>query len=99
MRDRPVDCPKQIIRRYRLGQNVSRTRLDGLYRDWDIDIASEENDWQRRTEFGQALLQCRAVHVGYPHVEEDATRNAFGRQVDQQMQGRRIGRDLVPGML
>jgi hypothetical protein len=52
MRDRPIDCPKQIIRRYRLGQNVSRPRLDGLYCDWDIDIASEENDWQRRTEFG-----------------------------------------------
>jgi hypothetical protein len=52
MRDRPLDRPKQIIRRYRLGQNVSRARLDGLYRDWDIEIASEENDWQRRTEFG-----------------------------------------------
>jgi hypothetical protein len=52
MRDRPLDRPKQIIRRYKLGQNVSRARLDGLYRDWDIEIASEENDWQRRTEFG-----------------------------------------------
>ena len=50
MRDRPLDRPKQIIRRYWLGQNVSRTRLDGLYRDWNIEIASEENDWQRRTE-------------------------------------------------
>jgi hypothetical protein len=52
MGDRHLDRPKQIIRRYRLGQNVSRTRLDGLYRDWDIEIASEENDWQRRTDFG-----------------------------------------------
>ena len=47
----PLDCPKQIIRRYRLSQNVSRTRFDGLYRDWDIEIASDENDWQRRTDW------------------------------------------------
>jgi hypothetical protein len=52
MRDHPLDRLKQNLRQYRLGQNVSRTRLDGLYRDWDIDIASQENDWQRRTEFG-----------------------------------------------
>ena len=35
-------------------------------------MTSEEDDWQHRAKFGQALLQLRAAQFRYPHVEENA---------------------------
>ena len=98
-RNRPLNCLKKFIRRYRLGQKVLRTRLDGPHRGSNVRITSEENDRQRRAEFAQALLQLRSAQFRYLHVEEDAARDIFARQAIQQVLGRRIGRDLVTGVL
>ena len=38
---------KEVVGRYRLGEEVIRTRLDGPYRGGNIGIAREEYDRQR----------------------------------------------------
>src|SRR5882762_6240681 len=99
MRNRSRNCPKKIVRRYGLGQKIIRTRLDGPYRGRNIEVTTEEYDGQRRTKFVEALLQFRTAHSRYSHVEKDTARLTFARQAIQQVSGRRIGRDLVIGVL
>ena len=97
-RNRARNCPKKVVRRYGLGQNVIRTRLDGLDCGPDVKIAGEEYDRQRRTSSLRRFCSAGPSHSRYSHVEEDTARLTFARQADQQMQGRSIGRDLVTGV-
>ena len=69
--------PKEVLGCYRLGQEVIRARLDSLHSGGNVVIASEENDRQRGAEFCQSLLQPRTIQAGYPHIKQDAARDAF----------------------
>jgi hypothetical protein len=55
----PFDGAKELIGRYRLGQNIVGARLDRLYGGRDIGIAREKHDGQGRTEFAEPSLQVR----------------------------------------
>ena len=91
----PARCAKKLLRRYGLGQEILRARLDGPHRGRDIGITGEKHDRQGRAEFAQASLKLRTAQSRYPHVEKNAARFTFVRQPIQQMLGRRISRDLV----
>src|ERR1700688_214271 len=59
----------------------------------------KEYDGHRRTKFAQAILQLRSAQSRHPHVKKDTARHIFGPQTVQHLQRRRIGRNLVTGVL
>ena len=75
-------CDRPFIARSRSFDGTGLVRKSSApalmpYSDRDVGIAGEENDRQRRTEFAQALLKFRTTQSRYPHVEENAARDAF----------------------
>jgi hypothetical protein len=99
LRHCPLDGTKQLIRRYRLGQEIIRSGLDGLHGGRDVCIACEKHNGERRAEFAQTALQLRTAQTRYPDIEKDAAGTALIRQTVQQMLGRRICRDFVARFL
>jgi len=61
-------------------------------------MPGEEDNRQRRSEFGQAILEFWSAQSRYPHVEQDAANHAIARQAVQQMLSRSVGRDFVTGV-
>jgi hypothetical protein len=95
----PLDGTKQLVRRYRLGQEIFRTRLDSLHSRRDIGIPGEKHDWKRRAKLAQATLQLRTAQTRYPYIEKDTAGAVFVRLAVQQMLGRWIGCDVVARFL
>src|ERR1700719_1519089 len=99
MRYRPLDGSKQLIGRYRLGQEIIRSGLDGLHRGRDVCIACEKHNGERRAEFVQTALQLRTAQTRYPYIEKDAAGTALIRQTIQQVLSRRICCNFVARLL
>ena len=51
-----LNCPKKHVRRYGLAQKIHRASLDDSHSRRNVEIARDEYDRQRRTEFAQAVL-------------------------------------------
>ena len=99
MRHRPLDGSKQLIGRYRLGQEIIRSSLDSLHRGLDVCMACEKHNGEHRAEFVQTALQLRTAQTRYPYIEKDAAGTALIRQTIQQMLGRRICCNFVARFL
>src|SRR5262249_58911545 len=70
--DGMLDRGIQLLPWDRLGQKIVGAGLDNLHRGWDVRVACQENDRQRRTEFTQPHLQLRTAQSRYPDIEQNA---------------------------
>ena len=68
---------KQLLGRYRLGQEIRGTRLDRSHGCSNICVARKEHDRQGRAQLAQGFLQFGAAQIGNPHVEKNTARLIF----------------------
>src|SRR6185437_13635014 len=99
MGHRLFDGMQQLLRRYRLGQEIFRASLDGLHRGTNVGVAAEKDDRQGRAKLAQAILQFRAAQIGDADVKQDTSRLGFVRQTIEQLLRRRVGRNRITGLL
>ena len=91
------NCREQYVGCHRFDQKIFRTGLDRPYDGFDIFVARNKYNWERRTGFVKPGLQLRAAKSGYADIHKEAAKLVIAASLIKELFGTRTYLHLISG--